>query len=346
VGESVVVLGGGSWGTTLASIAASRCPTILWVRSPELADEINLLHTNDRYLPGIQLPDTLSATVDLAACLEQAAIVLVAVPSHGVRSVLGDAAAAIAPGTPVFSLAKGIEDGTSLRMSEVITSIAPQVVVGAVSGPNLAHEIAVGQPAACLVACGDRRSAEQVQGVLHSARLRAYASTDLIGCEIAGATKNVLAIAAGIADGLGFGDNTRALLITRGLAEMSRLGTALGGEATTFSGLAGLGDLVATATSDKSRNRRVGVQLGEGRSLEAITHSSFMIAEGVKSAGPLRALARGVGVEMPICFEVADIVAGTTTPRAALEVLMNRPARGERDEPDEQPGWPQVSAPA
>ena len=331
--ETLVVLGGGSWGTTLASIAVSHRPTVLWVRSDELAREINAQHTNARYLPGIELPAALSATTDLEGCLSHASAVLVAMPSHGIRSVLTSAADAIAACTPVFSLAKGIEDGTALRMSQVISSVAPQVVAGAVSGPNLAHEIAVGQPAACLVACDDRASAESIQRALHTPRLRAYVSTDLIGCEIAGASKNVLAIAAGIADGLGFGENTRALLITRGLAEMSRLGAALGGEASTFSGLAGLGDLVATATSDQSRNRRVGVELGKGRSLEDITASSFMVAEGVKSAGPLRVLAASAGVEMPICAEVADIVAGRTTPRAALEVLMSRPAREERDEP-------------
>jgi glycerol-3-phosphate dehydrogenase (NAD(P)+) len=329
----LVVLGGGSWGTTLASIAARRRPTTLWVRSDELAREISTRHTNERYLPGIALDPGLRALSDLPSCLAGADAILVAVPSHGVRGVLERAAAAIAPGTPVFSLAKGIEDGSSMRMSEVIEQVVPHAVPGVVTGPNLAREIVLGQPAACLVACERVESATVVQAALHTARFRAYVSTDVIGCEIAGATKNVLAIGAGIADGLGFGENTRALLITRGLAEMGRLGIALGGHALTFGGLAGLGDLVATTTSDKSRNRTVGVRLGEGRSLAEITASMHMVAEGVKTAGPLVRIASSVGVELPICEEVAAIVDGRRTPREALDVLMERPARGEWDPP-------------
>jgi glycerol-3-phosphate dehydrogenase (NAD(P)+) len=342
VGGKLVVLGGGSWGTTLASIAASHRPTTLWVRSPALAREINEQHSNERYLPGIELSAELCAVDDLASCLKGADAILVGVPSHGLRAVLASASAHIAPGTPVFSLAKGIEDGTALRMSQVIAETVPQGVPGAVSGPNLAREIAIGQPAACLVACTVRESAEQVQAALHTQRFRAYVSTDLIGCEIAGATKNVLAIAAGIADGFGFGENTRALLIARGLAEMGRLGIALGGHTLTFGGLAGLGDLVATSTSEKSRNRTVGVELGRGRSLDDIISSMHMVAEGVKSAEPLSQIARAVGVEMPICAEIAAIVSGETTPREALESLMNRPARGEWDDPDTS--WTELSA--
>ena len=329
---NLAVLGSGSWGTALASIAAAQRETVLWARSASVAEEVLLRHTNERYLPGVSLCPSLTATTDLDAVLSQASAVLVAVPSHGARGVLEQAAPFIAPGTPVFSLAKGIEDGTRRRMSEVISEVVPQAVPGVVTGPNLAREIAAGQPAACVAACEDDAAAEVVRCALHSTTLRAYSSTDVIGCEIAGATKNVLAIAAGIADGFGFGENTRALLITRGLAEMGRLGTALGGHTLTFGGLAGVGDLVATCTSDKSRNRTVGVALGHGRELGEIIASMHMVAEGVKTAGPLVQIARDAGIEMPICEQVAAIVAGTTSPREALSLLMERPARGEWDD--------------
>lgn len=326
---SVVVLGGGSWGTTIASIAADQCATTLWTRSADMAREISTGHTNERYLAGIALSANLHATSNLEEALIGSTAVLVAVPSHGMRAILQQAAQHVSPGTPVFSLAKGIEDGTALRMSQVVAEVVPQAIPGAVTGPNLAQEIALGQPAASLVACEDEASALLVQRALQSSRFRSYVSSDVVGCELAGATKNVLAIAVGIADGLGFGENTRALLIARGLAEMSRLGVALGGQAATFGGLAGVGDLVATATSDRSRNRMVGVQLGLGTTLSAITASMHMVAEGVKSAAPLVDIAHTANVEIPICEQVAAIVSGATTPAEALAVLMDRPARVE-----------------
>jgi glycerol-3-phosphate dehydrogenase (NAD(P)+) len=255
-----------------------------------------------------------------------------AVPSHGARAVLERAVESIRPGTPVFSLSKGIEADSRLRMSQVISDVVPHAMSGVLTGPNLAREIALGEPAACIVACEDEDSAHLVQGMLHSSTLRVYTSTDVIGCEIAGATKNVLAIAAGIAAGFGFGDNTRSALITRGLAEMGRLGIAVGGQTLTFGGLAGVGDLIATCTSEKSRNRSVGFALGQGQDLSEIIDSMHMVAEGVKTAGPLVRLAESEGVEMPICEQVAKIVAGDVTPRRALLNLMERPAREEWDE--------------
>ena len=285
-----------------------------------------------RYLPGLGLSTELVATANLEVALTGADAVLMAVPSHGTRAILEQAAAWIAPGTPVFSLSKGIEADTMMRMSEVITSVVPHATTGVLTGPNLAGEIAQGQPAACIVASEEQAAAEIVQSILHSATLRVYSSTDVIGCEIAGATKNVLAIAAGIATGFGFGDNTRSALITRGLAEMGRLGITLGGQTLTFGGLAGVGDLIATCTSEKSRNRTVGFALGQGRDLVEIIDSMHMVAEGVKTAGPLVRLAAAEGIEMPICEQVAQIVAGTATPRQALLNLMERPARVEWDE--------------
>jgi glycerol-3-phosphate dehydrogenase (NAD(P)+) len=329
---ALVVLGAGSWGTALASVAASQQRTVLWARSAATAEEVARHRTNARYLPGVMLSDALEATADLPAALAGASAVLLGVPSQHLRSVLEAAGPMIPEGTPVFSLAKGIEADTSLRMTEVVSLMVPQAVPGVVSGPNLALEIARGQPAAALVACADPDRAEAVRASLHSPSFRAYATTDVVGVEVAGATKNVLAIAAGISDGLGLGENSRAMLITRGLAEMGRLGVTLGGHVLTFGGLAGIGDLIATATSDLSRNRSVGVELGRGRNLVDIIDAMHMVAEGVKTAGPLARLAAGAGLELPICEEVAKIVAGTTTPTEALASLMARPAMGEFDD--------------
>jgi glycerol-3-phosphate dehydrogenase (NAD(P)+) len=268
----------------------------------------------------------------MAEAVAGAEVVLMAVPSHGFRAVLEQMATALPPGAAVVSLAKGIEEGTDLRMSEVVGEVLPGHPAGALGGPNLAREVADGQPAASLVALPEERLARKVQGYLHCGTFRVYTGTDVIGCEVAGATKNVMAIAAGISDGLGFGENTRAVLITRGLAELGRLGIALGGHTLTFGGLAGVGDLVATCTSPRSRNRTVGLELGRGRALGDVLAGMYMVAEGVKTAGPLVDLARGHGVEMPIAEQVAAIVAGETSPREALTALMERPARAEWDE--------------
>jgi glycerol-3-phosphate dehydrogenase (NAD(P)+) len=255
-----------------------------------------------------------------------------AVPSHGFRAVLNDLAPLAGRVEAVVSLAKGLETGTMLRMSEVVSEVLPGMTAGVLTGPNLAAEVADGHPAACVVALPVETMAERVQSLVHTRTFRAYMGTDVVGCEIAGATKNVMAIAAGISDGLGLGDNTRAVLITRGLAELGRLGVTLGGKVLTFGGLAGVGDLVATCASPKSRNRTVGFALGEGRSLEQVVGGMHMVAEGVKSAGPLVGLARSSGVEMPIAEQVAAIVEGRCSPSEALMALMGRPSRAEWDE--------------
>jgi glycerol-3-phosphate dehydrogenase (NAD(P)+) len=255
-----------------------------------------------------------------------------AVPSHGFRSVLGDLAPFASGIEAIISLSKGIEHGSNLRMSEVISEVLPGIAAGVLTGPNLAREVALGQPAASVVALTDEKLATRVQELVHTRTFRVYMGTDVIGCEIAGASKNVMAIAAGICDGLGFGENTRAVLITRGLAELGRLGISVGGQVLTFGGLAGVGDLVATCASPKSRNRTVGYELGQGRSLEEIVNGMHMVAEGVKSAGPLVGLARAHGVEMPIAEQVEAIVEGRCSPLEALMSLMDRPARPEWDE--------------
>jgi len=327
----VAVIGAGSWGTAVASLLARKRPTRLWARSPALAEEITRHHRSPDYLPGLELPDTLSGTAVLAEAAAGAEILLLCVPSHGFRAVIEALAPHVAPDCVVVILTKGIEAGTNRRMSEIVRESLPQVAIGVLTGPNLAREVAEGQPAASVVALADDKQAERVQDALHSNTFRVYTSADVIGCEVAGAAKNVIAIAAGMGDGLGFGENTRAALITRGLSELARVGTALGGEPLTFGGLAGVGDLVATCTSARSRNRTLGFALGTGQSLEEAQAATHMVAEGVRTAGPLVALARQHGVEMPIADQVAAIVAGETTPRQALVDLMGRPARREWD---------------
>lgn len=329
---NAAVVGAGSWGTAIAALLAGRAPTRLWARSPTLAEGIDRLHENPTYLPGIQLPETLTATSSMADAVAGADMVLMAVPSHGFRQVLESLVPHLRAGALIVSLAKGIEAGTNMRMSEVVRDVAPGHPVGVLTGPNLAREVAMGQPAACVVAVAGDGHAESVQQRLHCNTFRVYTGSDLPGCEVAASTKNVMALAAGICDGLGFGENTRAVLITRGLAELARLGISLGGQTLTFGGLAGVGDLVATCTSPNSRNRTVGFELGRGRSLDDVVASMRMVAEGVGSAAPLVSLARAHDVEMPIAEQVANIVAGIATPRDALSALMGRPARAEWDE--------------
>jgi glycerol-3-phosphate dehydrogenase (NAD(P)+) len=330
--ETVAVIGAGSWGTVVASLLAGQARTVLWSRREELAAAINGRHENPDYLPGIGLPKSLVATSSIEEAVGGAQAVLMAVPSHGFREVLRTVIPWLDPGAPVVSLAKGIEAGTNLRMSQIVADMAPHNPAGALSGPNLAMEIAETQPAATVVALPELRDAARIQSLLHTRSFRVYTGTDVVGCEISGATKNVMALAAGICDGLGFGENTRAVLITRGLAELGRLGVTLGGQSLTFGGLAGVGDLVATCTSPKSRNRTVGFELGRGRRLDEVVGGMRMVAEGVRTAGPLLALARANDVEMPIVEQIEAIVEGRRSPRDALVALMDRPARPEWDD--------------
>jgi glycerol-3-phosphate dehydrogenase (NAD(P)+) len=330
--DRVAVVGAGSWGTAVAALVGAAHPVSLWVRSPELASAIERTRENSTYLPGVGLPEGLAATASLEKAVDGAGVVFMAVPSHGFRAVLHDLKPFTSGVEVIVSLSKGIEFGSNLRMSEVVGQVLPDVPAGVLTGPNLAREVADGQPAASVVAVADEALARRVQDLVHTRTFRVYMGTDVIGCEIAGATKNVMAIAAGICDGLGFGENTRAVLITRGLAELGRLGVALGGKVLTFGGLAGVGDLVATCASPQSRNRTVGFELGQGRSLDDIVNGMQMVAEGVKSAGPLVALARAHGVEMPIAEQVDAIIDQRCSPREALLSLMDRPSRPEWDE--------------
>jgi glycerol-3-phosphate dehydrogenase (NAD(P)+) len=328
----VAVVGAGSWGTAIAALLGGAGGVRLWARTPEVAERITERHENPAYLPGVALPPRLTASSSLPEVVAGSSVVLVAVPSHGFRAVAAELPAWLTPGTPIVSLAKGLEIGTNLRMSEVLHQVAPGFPAGVLTGPNLAREVAEGQPAASVVALRDETEAAAVQDLLHSRRFRVYRATDVVGCEIAGAAKNVMAIAAGISDGIGFGENTRAFLITRALAELGRLGIAMGGHTLTFGGLAGVGDLVATCASTSSRNHTVGFELGRGRPLAEILAGMRMVAEGVKTAGPLVGLARSLGVEMPIADQVERIVSGRCAPREALSALMDRPPRAEWDE--------------
>ena len=328
----VAVIGAGSWGTAVAGLVATNAPTVLWAREPDLATQINTKHENPKYLPGISLPADLVATSDLGEACLGADVVVMGVPSHGFRDVLAAAADAIGPHVPVVSLSKGVEQGTLRRMTEVVAEVLQAHDpgrIGVLTGPNLAREVAEAQPTASVVAMRDDAVAAQLQQLFMTRTFRVYTNPDVVGCEIAGALKNVIAIAAGIAAGLGYGDNTKAALITRGLAELARLGIALGGEPLTFSGLAGMGDLVATCISDKSRNRTVGVQLGQGRTLDEIVADMHMVAEGVKTTAAVLELAQGVGVDMPITALVGAVLYEGRKASDIVPELMLREAKPE-----------------
>jgi glycerol-3-phosphate dehydrogenase (NAD(P)+) len=323
------VVGAGSWGTTFAALQCRDNPTTLWARRADLAAEIDRESTNRRYLPGVQLPRSLRATGSLAEVVAGADVVAVAVPTHGFRAVVRDLAPHLPAGVPVISLAKGLEQRTRKRMTEVIGEVLPGHPCGVLTGPNLAGEIQAGQPAASVLAMADEAAASALQPALCTDTFRIYTNDDVVGCEVAGAFKNVVAIAAGMADGMGLGDNTRAAIVTRGLAEISRLGAALGGDPRTFAGLAGLGDLVATCGSPRSRNHQVGVALGEGRSLEAVVAEMSMVAEGVKSAPVVCELGDELGVEVPIAEQTVAVCEGRRQVSDALAELMHRPPRKE-----------------
>jgi glycerol-3-phosphate dehydrogenase (NAD(P)+) len=327
--DRVAVIGAGSWGTTVAAISARAAPTVLWARRSTLADTINQRHQNPDYLSGVILPESLRATASLSHAVDGVALIIMAVPSHGFRAVLSDLAPHAAPHVPVLSLAKGLEQGTNLRMTELVAQVLPGHPAGVLTGPNLAREVVAGQPAATVVAMTDESVALAVQELLRTDTFRVYTNPDVVGCETAGATKNVLAIAAGMIQGLGLGDSSLAALITRGLAELGRFAVAMGGEPMTMAGLAGVGDLVATCTSRLSRNRTVGELLGQGRSLDDVLGQMRMVAEGVKSARPLLELAALHGVEMPIGQQVADVLEGTRSPAEAIPALMRRSATSE-----------------
>ncbi len=325
----VGVVGAGSWGTTVASLAATNAPTMLWARRAATANTLNSTHRNPEYLGDLPVHDTVEATTSLERCLASADVVVMAVPSHGFRDVLTGAAQFVRPGVPVVSLSKGLEAGTLSRMTEVVRSVLPGHPVAVLTGPNLAREIAAGQPAASVIAIEDKAIASELQSLFTTPMFRVYTNPDVVGCEIAGVVKNVIAIAAGIARGMGFGENTLATLITRGLAEISRLAMAMGARPLTLAGLAGMGDLIATCSSTQSRNMSVGMRLGKGESLEQVTSSMSMVAEGVKSSPSVLELATRHNVAMPITQQVVSVCRDGLAASDALVNLMTRSSKSE-----------------
>lgn len=327
----VGLVGGGSWGTTVASLVARNTEICMWARDPATVKEINKKHTNKKYLPDAKLPKSLKASGDLEEVVAGADVLVMGVPSNSFREVLKDIAPFIRPWVPVVSLTKGLERGTDMRMTQIIEAELPGHPVGVLTGPNLAREIMAGQAAASVIAMDDEIIVKELQKVFNSGVFRVYTNDDVIGCELGGVLKNIIAIAVGMGIGLGAGDNTRAALITRGLSEISRLGVAMGGRLETFAGLTGMGDMLATCISPQSRNHHVGLELGKGRSIDSIIEDMVMVAEGVKSAPTVIKLAEKYQVEMPIARDVHEVIAGRRTPEQAFYGLLKRKVGAEID---------------
>jgi glycerol-3-phosphate dehydrogenase (NAD(P)+) len=331
--KRIAIIGAGNWGTALAArLAKGGHRVALWAYEPEVLESVQALHENTLFMPGVKLPEDIAATNDLGKALEQAEIVLTAMPSHVCRSLYERMLDYLRPEMVFVSATKGIDTERVMRMSEIIESVvgrrfAPRL--GALSGPSFAREVVRGDPTAVVVASRDRAVAQLIQKEFSSRTLRIYTSTDVVGVEIGGAVKNIIAIAAGVIAGLGLGHNPVAALITRGLAEISRLACACGAKRETLAGLAGMGDLVLTCTGELSRNRTVGVELGHGRKLPEIIGSMRMVAEGVKTTYATVALAQGRGVEMPITAQVHRLLEGHVSPREAIRELMERTLKDE-----------------
>ena len=323
----VAVLGAGAWGTAISCVLAARLEVALWARDAAQATALHTTRRNERYLPAFELPSTVTVTAELGAATRGAQLVLAATPVAGLRELFKQAGSA----TPLVWLCKGFEEGTGALPHQIAAAtLGERARVGALSGPSFAEEVARGLPCALTLASRDTGFAREAAALLHGGRMRVYYSSDLVGVEIGGAVKNVMAIAAGISDGMGLGLNARAALITRGLAEMARLGGALGGAPETFMGLAGAGDLILTATGDLSRNRRVGLELARGRSIKDIVATLGHVAEGVHSAREAAKLAAAHGVDMPVSAAVSAVLEGRLTPGAALEQLLARELKMER----------------
>lgn len=332
MGLKVGLLGGGSWGTTVAALVARNTDITIWARDAATVSEINEKHSNEKYLPGASLPKNLRAASTIEETLADIDVLIMGIPSQGFRAVLEQVKPHLRAWVPVISLTKGLELSSGKRMTEIIEEVLPGHPVGVLTGPNLAREIMAGQAAASVIAMEDDIIVRELQAVFRSGLFRVYTNDDVIGCELGGVLKNIIAIAVGMGDGQGAGDNTRSALITRGLAEVTRLGVAMGGRAETFSGLAGMGDMIATCTSAQSRNRHVGVELGKGRHIDEVIEEMVMVAEGVKSAPAVMALAERYQVEMPIAKDVHRVVTEGGTARQAFRGLL-RVSPGAESEP-------------
>jgi glycerol-3-phosphate dehydrogenase (NAD(P)+) len=318
----VAVLGGGSWGTAVASIIADNAPTTLWVRSAEVAADVNDNARNRRYLGDVELHKKLCATHVMEQAVADADVLIVGVPSHGFREALENAAPFARPWIPVVSLVKGLEQNTNRRMTQIVAEVLPGHPAGVLAGPNIAGEVVAGYAAAATMAMPDQNSANQLAALVHTERYRIYSTTDVLGVEVAGALKNVFAIGAGMGDGAGAGYNTKAMVITRAAREMTLFGQALGGAPETFSGLAGVGDLIVTCTSSASRNRRVGEELGKGKTIDEVLEGMNQVAEGVKAVSVVMEVAARLGIEMPIAAEVDAVVNHGATAKEAYRGLL------------------------
>ena len=325
------LLGGGSWGTTVAALIAKNAPITIWARDRGTVDEINTRHSNAKYLPDAALPESVRATTNIEEAVAKMDVIVMGIPSQSFRGVLEQIKPHIRPWVPVISLSKGLELSTGKRMTELINEVLPGHPAGVLTGPNLAREIMSGFAAASVIAMEDEVIVKELQKLFNSGLFRVYTNHDVVGCELGGVLKNIIAIATGMGDGQGAGENTRSAVITRGLAEITRLGVAMGGEPQTFAGLAGTGDLIATCTSPQSRNRTVGYELGKGRTIREIVDEMFMVAEGVKSAPAVMALAEKYGVDMPIAREVLQVVQDKSTARRAFRGLLKTMAGAESD---------------
>jgi len=327
----VGLLGGGSWGTTVASLTAKNSPTIIWARDPETVQEINEHHTNHKYLPDAKLTSSLKASSSIADTVKEADVIVMGVPAQSFREVLLEAKPHIRPWVPIINLAKGLEISTKMRMTEIIEEVMPGHPAGVLTGPNLAKEIHFGNAAAAVIAMVDKTIASSLQNVFSSGLFRVYTNEDVIGCELGGALKNIIAIASGMGDGADAGDNTKAAIITRGLAELTRLGVAMGGKKSTFAGLAGMGDLVATCSSSKSRNHHVGFNLGRGKSLDQIINEMNEVAEGVKTAKVVMELSKEYNVDMPISKEIYKVLYEGNTVNDAFKGLLKHEVGSEKE---------------
>ncbi|HEY3936398.1 MAG TPA: NAD(P)H-dependent glycerol-3-phosphate dehydrogenase [Bryobacteraceae bacterium] len=326
----LAILGAGSWGTALSIALAQRFASVrVWARDPAKAYEIAELRENRPYLPHFDLPAQVAVSHDLAATLENADVVLSAIPSAHLRTIWQIAAPYVPPGAAIVSATKGIEEGTLCRMSQVVQEACPDSKIAVLSGPTFAQEIAAGEPAAVVIASANSDVANQIQRAFATPTLRLYASQDVIGVELGAALKNVIAIGAGICRGLGLGSNSVAALVTRGLAEITRLALVMGGCQRTLSGLAGLGDLVLTATGNLSRNRALGMQLGQGHKLSEILASTTMVAEGVSTCLAAHQLGTAQGVDLPIIYKMYQVLYEEKDPRTAIRELMERPLTSE-----------------
>jgi len=333
VEKQLAVIGAGSWGTTLANLLASKWQNVtLWCYETDLAERMRETQINDLYLPDVKLAENLQVTSDLATAVKDKDLILFVTPSQVTRLVLQQALSDLPSHALIVSASKGIENDSLMLLSQVFDEVLPEQMhrqLGFLSGPSFAKEVSAGMPTAVVAAAPELAVAEEIQQIFSTERFRVYTHNDIIGVELGGAMKNVIALAAGVADGLGFGHNTRAALITRGLAEMTRLGLKLGGSAETFAGLAGMGDLVLTCTGDLSRNRSVGIELGRGRKIDEILSGMQMVAEGVKTTLSAYQLARKLDVEVPIIEQMYLVLYKNKDPRLAVNDLMMRDLKAE-----------------